>query len=111
MTKLENGRSRIFVAVANQRAAIFCALLLAVCTLASYPCPEIGGNDDSDYVRPANALDESGHLVYLARSSAILGWQLALGALFIQLFGASSTLTRTTTLLVAASTAFLLQRT
>jgi hypothetical protein len=38
--------------------------LLAICTLASYPFAEMGGNDDFAYVRSAKALADTGHLVY-----------------------------------------------
>jgi hypothetical protein len=111
MAKLENGRSVMSFAGANQRSAILCALLLAICTLATYPFAEIGGNDDFAYVRSAKALADTGHLVYFGWSSAMLGWQLALGALFIKLFGTSFTAARASILLVALVTAILLQRT
>jgi hypothetical protein len=111
MPTLENVRPTTMIARATQRSAIFCALLLAVCTLASYPFAEIGGNDDFAYVRSAKALAETGHIVYFGWSSAMLGWQLALGALFIKIFGASFAATRVSIFLVAIVTAFLLQRT
>src|SRR5438094_224905 len=91
MAKPENGRSLMLFARANQRSAILCATLLAICTLASYPFAEMGGNDDFAYVRSAKALADTGHLVYFGWSSAMLGWQLALGAFFIKLLGASFT--------------------
>ena len=94
----------MLIARASRRPAILCALLLAVCTLASYPFAEMGGNDDFAYVRSAKALADTGHMVYFGWSSAMLGWQLALGALFIKLFGASFTVTRASILLVAAAT-------
>lgn len=111
MAKPGNGRAVMFFAIANQRSATLCALLLAICTLASYPFAELGGNDDFAYVRSAKALADTGHLVYFGWSSAMLGWQLALGALFIKLFGAPFTAARASILLVALATAILLQRT
>jgi hypothetical protein len=101
----------MLIARASRRPAILCALLLAICTLASYPFSEIGGNDDFAYVRSAKALADTGHLIYFGWSSAMLGWQLALGALFIKLFGSCFTATRASVLLVALATAFFLQRT
>jgi hypothetical protein len=101
----------MFLERATRRPAILCALLLAICTLASYPFAEIGGNDDFAYVRSAKVLADTGHLAYFGWSSAMLGWQLALGALFIKLFGAAFTATRISILLVALATAILLQRT
>ena len=90
---------------------ILCTLLLALCTLAAYPFVEMGSNDDFAYVRSAKALAETGHFIYFGWSSAMLGWQLALGALFIKLFGFSFTVTRVSILVVALATTFLLQRT
>ena len=84
----------MLIARASRHSAILCALLLAICTLASYPFAEMGGNDDFAYVRSAKALADTGHLVYFGWSSAMLGWQLALGALFIKLFGSYFTATR-----------------
>jgi len=102
----------MLIARASRRPAIVCALLLAICTLASYPFAEMGGNDDFAYVRSAKALADTGHMVYFGWSSAMLGWQLALGALFIKikLFGSYFTATRASVLLVALATAVLLQR-
>jgi 4-amino-4-deoxy-L-arabinose transferase-like glycosyltransferase len=94
-----------------KRPAVLCALLLALCTLAAYPFVEMGGNDDFSYVRSAKALAETGHIVFFGWSSAMLGWQLALGAFFIKLFGFSFTVTRASILIVALSLTFLLQRT
>lgn len=94
-----------------KRPASLCVLLLALCTLATYPFVEMGGNDDFSYVRSAKALAETGHVVFFGWSSAMLGWQLALGALFIKLFGFSFTVTRVSILLVSLCLTFLLQRT
>src|SRR5437899_2506229 len=96
----------MLIARASRRPAILCALLLAICTLASYPFAEMGGNDDFAYVRSAKALADTGHMVYFGWSSAMLGWQLGLGALFIKikLFGSYFTATRASVLLVALLT-------
>ena len=96
---------------ALKNPALLCTLLLALCTLAAYPLAEIGSNDDFAYVRSAKALAETGHFIYFGWSSAMLGWQLAFGALFIKLFGFSFTATRASILFVALATTFLLQRT
>jgi hypothetical protein len=90
--------------------AVLCTLLLALCTLATFPFLEMGGNDDFAYVRSAKALAETGHIVYFGWSSAMLGWQLVLGAFFIKLFGFSFTIARFSILLIALITTFLLQR-
>ncbi len=98
------------VARVLKNPAVLCTLLLALCTLAAFPFLEMGGNDDFAYVRSAKALADTGHIVYFGWSSAMLGWQLLLGALFIKLFGFSFTATRFSILLVSLITTFLLQR-
>lgn len=99
------------LARAVRSPALLCALLLLVCALLAHPVAEIGGNDDFAYVRSAKILAETGHIAYVGWSSAMLGWQLALGAAFIKLFGFSFTVTRISILAVAILTAALLQRT
>jgi hypothetical protein len=68
-------------------------------------------NDDWSYVQSARVLAKTGHIVYNGWATAILGWQLYLGALFARLFGPSFTAIRASTLLVALLTAFLTHRT
>jgi len=70
----------------------------------------MGQCDDFAYVRSAKTLAETGHITYYGWASAMLGWQLALGALFIKLFGFSFTAAYASVLLVALATAFFLQR-
>ena len=100
----------MFTARALKRPAIFCALILAFCTLASYPFVEMAQSDDFAYVWSAKTLAQTGHIIYYGWASAMLGWQLALGALFIKLFGFSFTATHVSMLLIAATTTFFLQR-
>lgn len=68
-------------------------------------------NDDWSYVKTAQVLAASGHIVYNGWATAMIGWQLFLGALFAKLFGPSFTAIRASTVLVAMATAFLVQRT
>ncbi len=106
----ENGKISTFFERGLKSPALLCALLLAFCTLAAYPFVEMGQCDDFSYVRSAKTLAETGHIVYYGWASAMLGWQLALGALFIKIFGFSFTAAYASVLLVALATAFLLQR-
>jgi hypothetical protein len=101
----------MFFGRAFKHPATLCALLLALCTLVSYPFVEMGQNDDFAYVRSAKAFAETGHFAYFGWASAMLGWQLSLGGLFIRIFGFSFTAAYASILLVALATAFLLQRT
>ena len=71
----------------------------------------MGLNDDAPYVVMAQTLANTGHIAYNGWATAMLGWQLYLGAAFIKLFGSSFTTVRMSTLLVATALAFFLQRT
>ena len=90
--------------------ALLCALLLVLCTLAAQPFAETGLDDDFSYIYSARALAQTGHVQYAGWASAMVGWQLALGAAFIRLFGFSFSITRVPVLLIAAATAYLLHR-
>ncbi len=91
-----------------------CALLASavclLCVLISRPYVEIGVNDDWCYIRGAQTLATTGHVVYHAYESATLGWQLFLGAAFIKLFGFSFTTTRASLLPISMLTVLLLHR-
>jgi Dolichyl-phosphate-mannose-protein mannosyltransferase len=91
--------------------AIACALALPLCALAIRPVVEMGVNDDWSYIKTVQILAQTGHIVYNGWATAMLGWQLYLGALFVKLFGFSFTIVRASVLLIAMATAFLTQRT
>jgi hypothetical protein len=90
--------------------AFFCAFCVLVCELVSRPYAEMGISDDAPYVLMARSLAATGHIVYNGWATAMLGWQLYLGAAFIKLLGFSFTAVRMSTLLVSLAIAFLLQR-
>ena len=90
--------------------AIFCAFALLVCELISRPYAEMGISDDAPYILMARTLAFTGHIAYTGWATAMLGWQLYLGAAFIKLFGFSYTSVRMSTLLVSLAIAVLLQR-
>jgi hypothetical protein len=90
-------------------SALFCVLALGLCVAIAHPVSEMGYTDDWSYIWSARVLADTGHFVYNGWATAMLGWQLYLGALFIKLFGFSFTVVRMSTLLVAMSTAVLMQ--
>jgi hypothetical protein len=90
--------------------ALWCAIAVALCALASQPKLEMGFNDDFSYIWTAKVLADTGHVVYNGWATAMLGWQLYLGALFIKAFGFSFTVVRASILVVGMATAALLQR-
>jgi Dolichyl-phosphate-mannose-protein mannosyltransferase len=98
-------------ALKSRLSALLCVFALLLCSLAAYPVAEIGMNDDWSYIKSARVLAQTGHIVYNGWATAMLGWQLLLGALFIKFFGPSFTAVRASTLLVALATAFLVHRT
>jgi len=97
--------------VKNHAPAVVCAATLLVCYFVIQPYAEIGFADDWSYIKTAQLLAQTGHIVYNGWASPMLGWQLYFGALFIKLFGFSFTVVRFCTAIEAMATAFLLQRT
>ena len=95
---------------ASRFRAVLCSLLVVVCTLVAWPFAETGLDDDFSYIFSARSLAQTGHVHYAGWASAMVGWQLALGALFIRIFGFSFSITRVPLLLIAALTAFVLHR-
>jgi hypothetical protein len=92
------------------RNAWLCALLMIVCVVVAYPVAEIGFIDDWSYVRTAQLYAQTGHMVYNGWSTAMLGWQILWGALFIKLLGFSFTALRISMLPLAALTVYLFNR-
>jgi hypothetical protein len=91
--------------------AIACAVAPLFCYLLIRPYAEMGIGDDWSYIKSAQVLAQTGHIVYNGWATAMLGWQLYVGALFIKLFGLSFTAVRFSTVIEAMATAYLLQRT
>ncbi len=95
----------------NYLPAVGCALTPILCFLAIRPFAEIGIVDDWSYIKTVQVLAQTGHIVYNGWATAILGWQLYFGALFVKVFGFSFTAVRYSTVAETMATAFLLQRT
>jgi hypothetical protein len=98
-------------ALKTQLPAVFCALTPAFCALVARPFAETGICDDWSYIKTTQILAATGHIAYNGWATAMLGWQLFLGAFFVKLFGFSFTAVRLSTLIVAMATGYLLQRT
>ena len=90
--------------------ALWCAVAVALWVLAARPHLEMGFWDDFSYIWTARAMADTGRIVYNGWATAMLGWQIYLGALFIKLFGFSFTAVRASVLIVGMATAALLQR-
>lgn len=87
-----------------------CALAPVLCYLVIQPFAEIGIIDDWSYIKSAQVLAQTGHIVYNGWATAMLGWQLYIGALFIKIFGFSFTAVRFAAVVASMATAFLCQR-
>ncbi len=87
---------------------LVCALLAALSVLAAYPVVEMGVLDDWSYTRTALDLVRTGHIIYNGWATAMLGWQILWGALFIKLFGYSMLVVRLSTLPLAMGCALLM---
>ncbi|MGD0683459.1 MAG: glycosyltransferase family 39 protein, partial [Terracidiphilus sp.] len=98
-------------AVKHYLPAVACALTPILCYLLIRPYAEMGLGDDWSYIKSAQVLAQTSHIVYNGWGSPMLGWQLYLGALFIKLFGFSFTAVRFSTVIEAVATAYLLERT
>ncbi len=70
----------------------------------------MGFDDDFSYIWTARVMANTGRIVYNGWATAMLGWQIYWGALFIKLFGFSFAAMRASILFVAMATAALLQR-
>jgi hypothetical protein len=66
-----------------------CSLFVLLCNLVARPFFEMGCVDDWSYIKTAQIFAGTGHFVYNNWSTAMLGWQIPLGALGIKLFGFS----------------------
>ncbi len=87
---------------------MLCVLALVLCEVVVYPLAEVGIADDWSYVRTAEVLATTGHVVYNGWSAAMLGWQLYWGALFVRVFGDSFFTLRFSVFVVAMLTTLLL---
>src|SRR5215469_9635400 len=97
--------------VADKRlGAAVCAFIVHLCDLVIWPVVELGVNDEWSYVKTVQILAQTGHIVYNGWATAMLGWQLYLGALFVKLFGFSFTAVRLSILPVAVATIYLTHR-
>ena len=90
------------------RNGIVSACVTAASVLAAWPVAEMGFVDDWSYVKMAFVFARTGHIVYNGWATAMLGWAIPWGALFIKLFGFSFTAVRLSTLPLAMASVYLL---
>ncbi len=72
-----------------------------------YPVAAMPFGDDFSYTKTALEFARTGHFVYNGWATAMLGWLIPWGALFIKLFGFSFTAVRLSMLPIAMATVYL----
>jgi hypothetical protein len=77
---------------------LLCGCFVILVILCSFPFAEMGFIDDWSYIKTAQDYARTGHFVYNGWATAMLGWQVPWGALFIKLFGFSFSAPRISTL-------------
>jgi hypothetical protein len=84
----------------NQALAIgvLNGILVVACLLLAHPFAETGFMDDWSYVKTAEIFAHTGKVVYNGWATAMLGWEIPWGALFIRIFGDSFFAARLSTL-------------
>src|SRR4051812_18031368 len=92
------------------RNGLLCALLMAVCVLTIYPVGNVPCADDFSYMKSALDFEQTGKVLYNGWATAMLGWLIPWGALFIKVFGFSFTILRLSMLPIAAATIYLLHQ-
>lgn len=63
------------------RNGLLCAGVFAVCFWIAWPVAEMGFVDDWSYTKSAQVFAQTGHFAYNGGATAMLGWQVAWGAL------------------------------
>lgn len=89
------------------RDRALCALIFLGGFWAAWPVVNMGFVDDWSYIKSAQVFARTGHLVYNGWATAMLGWQIPWGALFIKLFGFSFMAVKLSTLPLAVATLLL----
>ena len=90
-----------FDRAASAASTLMCVAILLGCMLVAHPVAEAGFIDDWSYLWTAKVLAQTGHLVFNGWSTAMLGWQVYLGALFSRILGYSCTHVRMSVALVS----------
>jgi hypothetical protein len=89
------------------RNGLLCSLVFAACFWISWPVAQMGFVDDWSYIKSAQVFAQTGHFVYNGWATAMLGWQLVWGAVFIRLFGFSFMAVKLSTFPLACVCVFL----
>ena len=89
--------------LSSVRNGLLCVLLMAICVLAIYPVVNAPCGDDFSYIKTALDFEQTGKILYNGWATAMLGWLIPWGALFIRVFGFSFDILRVSMLPIAAA--------
>jgi hypothetical protein len=109
-TESTNGKLAAFPAGQtshSHRNALFCVLTVTVCALLTNPVANMPFSDEFSYDKTALEFARTGHVLYNGWATAMLGWLIPWGALFIKIFGFSFTGLRLSMLPIDAATVYL----
>ena len=91
----------------SHRNALFCVLIVVGCALLTNPVANMPFSDEFSYDKTALEFARTGHILYNGWATAMLGWLIPWGALFIKIFGFSFTGMRLSMLPIDAATVYL----
>ena len=94
----------------SYRNAMLCVLIVTACALLTNPVANMPYSDEFSYDKTALDFARTGHILYNGWATAMLGWMIPWGALFIKIFGFSFTGMRLSMLPIDAATVFLLHQ-
>jgi hypothetical protein len=106
----ETPRAPSHLAGAHLRASIFCVAIYCAAVATIWPVVELATDDDFAYARMALAFSRTGHFIFNGWETAMVGWQVAWGALFVRLFGYSYLTLRFSVIVLGALLTLLLHR-
>jgi hypothetical protein len=83
-------------------------IVVLIALFATMPFVEMGQIDDFSYVKTAFDFARTGHFLYNGWATAMLGWQILWGALFVKLFGYTYAATRLSTIVTSTACVWLI---
>lgn len=92
---------------ASARNALVCALVVAAAVLVADPVANMPFSDGFSYDKTALDFLRTGHFIYNGWATAMLGWLVPWGALFIGIFGFSFNVMRLSMLPIDMATVYL----
>lgn len=90
----------------SYRNALFCVLTVTACVLMTNPVANMPFSDEFSYDKTALEFARTGHVLYNGWATAMLGWLIPWGALFIKVFGFSFAVMRLSMLPIDAATVY-----